>query len=149
MSILIVEDNRVNARLLALILNAQGYQTVVAIDGKEGLRIVAETPDIELIITDFMMPEMDGVEFIAKVRAMPAFRSVPILVASAHGDLETVKRVRSPNPVSSAACQTQNHAKTGYRAEGISGFTYCVCRSIDLDHPGYSVGTRRVGRGDI
>lgn len=95
MSILIVEDNRVNSRLLALILNAQGYQTVVAMDGKEGLRIVAETPDIQLIITDFIMPEMDGVEFIAKVRDMPAFRSVPILVASAHGDLETVKRVRS------------------------------------------------------
>ena len=95
MSILIVEDNRVNATLLALILKAEGYLTVVAMDGKEGLRLVAETPDIQLIITDFMMPEMDGVEFIAKVRAMAAFRSVPILVASAHGDLETVKRVRS------------------------------------------------------
>ena len=95
MSILIVEDNSVNARLLALILNAQGYQTVVAGNGKEALATVSETADIQLIITDYLMPEMDGLEFIVKVRALPAFNNVPIIVASAHGDLETVKRVQS------------------------------------------------------
>jgi CheY-like chemotaxis protein len=94
MSILIVEDNSVNARLLALILNAQGYQTVVAGNGKEALAAVSETPDIQLIITDYLMPEMDGLEFIVKVRALPAFNNVPIIVASAQGDLETVKRVQ-------------------------------------------------------
>ncbi len=95
MSILIVEDNPVNARLLALMLDTQGYKTVVARNGKEGLTAVAETPDLQLIITDYMMPEMDGLEFIVKVRALPEFRNVPILVASAHADLETVKRVKS------------------------------------------------------
>ncbi len=94
MSILIVEDNPVNARLLALMLNAQGYQTVVAKNGIEALATVAETPDIQLIITDYMMPEMDGLEFIVKVRALPAFNNIPIVVASAHADLETVKRVQ-------------------------------------------------------
>jgi CheY-like chemotaxis protein len=95
MAILIVEDNPVNARLLALMLKAQGYQTVVARNGKEGLTVMAETPDLQLIITDYMMEEMDGLEFIAKVRALPAFRDVPILVSSAHADLETVKRVQT------------------------------------------------------
>jgi CheY-like chemotaxis protein len=95
MTILIVEDNPVNARLLALMLQAEGYQTVVARNGKEALAAVSETSDIQLIITDYMMPEMDGLEFIVKVRALPAFRSVPIIVASAHADLETIKRVQS------------------------------------------------------
>ena len=94
MSILIVEDNPVNARLLALMLHAQGYQTVMAGNGKEALSTVSETPDIQLIITDYMMPEMDGLEFIVKVRALPDFSHVPILIASAHADLETVKRVQ-------------------------------------------------------
>lgn len=94
MSILIVEDNPVNARLLALMLNAQGYQTVAARNGKEALATVSTTSDIQLIITDYMMPEMDGLEFIEKVRALPTFTNVPILVASAHGDLDTVKRVQ-------------------------------------------------------
>jgi CheY-like chemotaxis protein len=97
MSILIIEDNPVNARLLALMLHAGGYQTVVAGNGKEALAAMSETPDLQLIITDYMMPEMDGLEFIEKVRALPAFNSVPIIVASAHADLETVKRVQSLN----------------------------------------------------
>jgi CheY-like chemotaxis protein len=95
MSILIIEDNPVNARLLALILNAEGYQTVVAGNGKKALATMSETPDLQLIITDYMMPEMDGLEFIEKVRALPAFNSVPIIVTSAHADLDTVKRVQS------------------------------------------------------
>jgi len=94
MSILIVEDNPVNARLLTLMLHAGGYQTVVAGNGKEALATMADTPDIQLIITDYMMPEMDGLEFIVKVGAMPSFSHIPILVASAHADLETVKRAK-------------------------------------------------------
>jgi CheY-like chemotaxis protein len=94
MAILVVEDNPINARLLALMLQAQGYRTMIARNGKEGLAALANTQDIQLIITDYMMPEMDGLEFIAKARALPAFSHVPIIVASGHGDLETVKQVR-------------------------------------------------------
>jgi CheY-like chemotaxis protein len=94
MSILIVEDNPVNARLLALMLQEQGYQTVTAENGKEALKKASEIPDIQMIITDYLMPEMDGLEFIVKVRALPTFNHAPILVASARGDLETVKRVQ-------------------------------------------------------
>ncbi len=78
MSILIVEDNPVNARLLALMLSAQGYQTVMARNGLDALAAVPETPDLQLISTDYMMPEMDGFEFIVKVRALPTFHHVPI-----------------------------------------------------------------------
>jgi CheY-like chemotaxis protein len=94
MAILIIEDNPVNARLLALMLQAEGHQTVVAGNGKEALAKVSEIPDIQMIITDYMMPEMDGLEFIVKVRALPAFSNIPIIVASAHADLQTVKRVQ-------------------------------------------------------
>lgn len=94
MSIQIVEDNPVNARLLALMLQVQGYQTVVARNGKEALTTVSEIPDLQLIITDYMMPEMDGLEFIVKLRALPTFDYVPILITSAHADLETIKRVQ-------------------------------------------------------
>ena len=94
MSILIVEDNPVNAKLLVLMLHAGGYQTVVAGNGKVALRVASDTPGIQLIITDYMMPEMDGLEFILKVRTLPTFRHIPILLASAYADLETVKRAQ-------------------------------------------------------
>lgn len=97
MSILIVEDNPVNARLLSLMLQAHGYQTLMAGNGKEALAMVSSTPGIQLIITDYMMPEMDGLEFVAQVRALPAFNQAPIVIASAHADLETIKRVQDLN----------------------------------------------------
>jgi CheY-like chemotaxis protein len=75
-------------------LKAQGYQTVEARNGKEGLTVLAETPNLQLIITDYMMPEMDGLEFIEQIRASPTLNQIPIVVASAHADLETVKRVK-------------------------------------------------------
>jgi CheY-like chemotaxis protein len=95
MAILVVEDNPINLKLLVLLLQAQGYQTMIARNGKEGLAMLANSQDIQLIITDYMMPEMDGLEFIAKARALPAFNHIPIIVVSGHGDLETVKQVRS------------------------------------------------------
>lgn len=94
MSILVIEDNPVNAKVLVRMLHAGGYQTVVAWNGKEALTVVSDTPGIQLIITDYMMPEMDGLEFILKVKTSPAFSHIPILLASAYADLETVKRVR-------------------------------------------------------
>lgn len=96
MSILIVEDNPVNAKLLTLMLQAGGYQTVVTGNGKEALARMSEmeTPAIQLIITDYMMPDIDGLELIVKVRASAAWSHIPILVASAHANLETVKRMQ-------------------------------------------------------
>ena len=95
MSILIVEDNPVNATLLTLMLRGGGYQTVVAKNGKEALAAATETPDLQLIIPDYMMPEMDGLEFIAKVKTLPAWRPIPILIASAQADLDTVKQAQA------------------------------------------------------
>ena len=95
MSILIVEDNPVNAKVLMIMLRGEGYQTLVAGNGKQALETVSTTAGIQLIITDYMMPEMDGLEFIEKLRALPTFNHVPILVASAYGDLDTVKRAQS------------------------------------------------------
>jgi len=95
MSILIVEDNPVNAKVLAFMLRGEGYQIVVARNGKDALVTMSKTPGIQLIITDYMMPEMDGLEFIVKVRALPTFRHVPVLIASAHAGFEIVKRAQS------------------------------------------------------
>lgn len=94
MSILIVEDNPVNAKLLRIILTAQGHETIVAKNGKEGLEAAAAAHDIQLIITDYMMPEMNGFEFIEKVRALPTFAFIPIIITSAYGDLAMVNRVK-------------------------------------------------------
>lgn len=95
MAILIVEDNAVNAKLLAIILNTNGYETLIARNGKEALASLSGKDIIEMIITDFMMPEMNGLELVAKIREMPRFSTIPILIASAHSDHETVTKAKT------------------------------------------------------
>lgn len=94
MAILIVDDNPVNAKLLVLTLRGAGFQSKVAENGREALAILSDQQEIQLIITDYMMPEMDGLELVEKVRALPQFSHMPILIASAYADLETVKRAQ-------------------------------------------------------
>lgn len=94
MAILIVEDNPVNAKLLVLMLRGAGFQCEVAGNGNEALAMLLDMPEIQLVITDYMMPAMDGLELIEKIRAIPQLNHIPILIASAHADLETVKRAQ-------------------------------------------------------
>lgn len=95
MPILIVDDNAVSAKLAECLLQKAGYKTVVAQNGKEALANLPTLRNLQLIITDFMMPEMDGLEFIGKAKALPAYRDIPIIILSAHHEVSTVRTARS------------------------------------------------------
>ena len=93
MSILIVEDNGINAKLLERFLEKGGYQTIVAKNAIVALATLSRVKDVQLIITDLHMPEMTGLEFIAKVKGVAALKDLPIIVVSAQSDEGTVRRV--------------------------------------------------------
>jgi len=79
--ILVVDDELSNAEVLALILHEEGFQVTVAGDGRQALeRIEQAAPD--LLITDYMMPGMSGVELARAVRQLPRHRNLPVLVMS-------------------------------------------------------------------
>ena len=80
MKILIVDDDQEIAELLEIYVKNEGYEPVVASDGREALSKIRTNPDIGLIILDIMMPEMSGTEVLKEVRKD---NSVPILVLSA------------------------------------------------------------------
>ncbi len=92
MPILIVEDNAINAKRLAHFLHAGGHQTIVAKNAIVALTILSSIKDVQLIITDLHMPEMNGLDFMAKVKASPTWQSLPIIVVSAQSDVGTVRR---------------------------------------------------------
>lgn len=94
MPIMIVEDNAVSAKLIEYLLQKAGYQTVVANNGKDALANLPTIKNVQLIITDFMMPDMDGLELIAKIKELPAFRDIPTIILSAHCDVTTVRAAR-------------------------------------------------------
>ncbi|MCW5777015.1 MAG: response regulator [Phycisphaeraceae bacterium] len=83
--ILIVEDERDLAELLALNLSKAGYETTTALDGRMALRLLAERkPD--LILLDLMLPELSGTEVAGRVRTNAATASIPIIMLTAKGE---------------------------------------------------------------
>lgn len=86
-TILIVDDEYLIADILGYALEDEGYMVVKAGNGRKGLEVLdRERP--ELVITDFMMPVMDGLEFAQAIRARPASADLPIILMSgAHGSI--------------------------------------------------------------
>lgn len=90
--VLIVEDEYGNAEILQLLLEAEGYRVAVASNGKHALDILRDGEKPALILSDFMMPIMNGGEFGQVVRQDEAFAQIPFVFMSATSE-DVVRRV--------------------------------------------------------
>jgi two-component system chemotaxis response regulator CheY len=77
-TILIVDDSESIREVVSFTLENEGYNVLVAVDGKDALKYL-DGKVIDLILTDLHMPEMDGIELIKEVRKMPDYERIPIL----------------------------------------------------------------------
>jgi two-component system alkaline phosphatase synthesis response regulator PhoP len=83
--ILLVDDDTDFTDAIKLILESKSYTVLVANDGKDGLK-KAQTEEPTLIILDVMMPEMDGYEVCATLKADKKYAHIPILLLTAVGE---------------------------------------------------------------
>ncbi|RDF92685.1 response regulator transcription factor [Leuconostoc mesenteroides] len=89
MKILVVDDDIEIAELLEIYLKNEGYEPIMADDGKEALSKLNTNPDIALMILDVMMPNMNGLDVVKTVRKDSR---IPILMLSAKsGDMDKIK----------------------------------------------------------
>jgi DNA-binding response OmpR family regulator len=84
--VLVVEDDVRIQRMLRTILQSEQYDVATAGDGRAALDAIRSSPP-DLVILDLMLPDIDGWEVMAKVRADSAVAKVPVLVLSAVHDL--------------------------------------------------------------
>lgn len=94
-TILVVDDEVDIAATLAEFLELNGYRAVVAHDGEEGLNKAIEA-EPDLVITDLMMPRMDGDELVAALREHAATRNIPVVMMSATRHLFLAPFLRKP-----------------------------------------------------
>ncbi len=81
-SILIVDDERPIAETISTLLRARGYRTTIAYDGREALDVIdAVKPD--LVLTDYEMPGMDGVQLAERIKSRDETRGIRVLLATA------------------------------------------------------------------
>jgi two-component system chemotaxis response regulator CheY len=76
---MVVDDSTTMLMSLKNSLEIAGFNVLTATDGAIGLNKLSTGPKPDLIITDINMPNMGGIEFIGKARALPGFRFIPIL----------------------------------------------------------------------
>jgi two-component system cell cycle response regulator DivK len=81
-TILIVEDNEKNMKLVRDILEHKGHATLEARTGEEGVRLaISNQPD--LILMDVQLPGMDGIAALRRIREEPALDAIPVIAVSA------------------------------------------------------------------
>lgn len=81
--ILVTDDDRDIVNAIAKLLQLEGYSVVKAYDGLEALEALTENPEIKLVIIDIMMPKLDGLSAIMRIREK---RNIPVIVLSAKSE---------------------------------------------------------------
>jgi adenylate cyclase len=91
---LVVDDSIVNRKLLGQLLAGLGMRTIEATQGAEALSILSDDGDheIDVVLLDVVMPELDGYETLATIKADDALRHLPVIMISGVDELDSVVR---------------------------------------------------------
>ena len=91
--ILIVEDNEKNRRLLRKVLQVSGYRVAEVETGRDAV-VAAREQVPDLILLDYQLPDIDGIEVFRLIRADPAIKRMPIVAVTASAMPEDQRRMR-------------------------------------------------------
>ncbi len=86
MKLLVVDDSSTMRRIIKNTLQRLGHKDILeGGDGVEGWNTLNSNPDVDMLITDWNMPEMNGLELVKKVRADARFTDLPIIMVTTEG----------------------------------------------------------------
>ena len=90
---LVIDDSRAIRMILGRTLNRFGYEVCSAANGREALdMIVAQNLDLSVILVDWNMPEMNGLDFVKAIRADPKYCDVPLMMVTTETEIEQMYR---------------------------------------------------------
>jgi CheY-like chemotaxis protein len=81
--ILVVDDDARNIFALTSLLENHEMEVISTTNGRDAIEIIANTPDLDIVLMDIMMPDMDGYETMRNIRQTPKYRTLPILALTA------------------------------------------------------------------
>lgn len=85
--VLIADDSEMVCNFHSYILKNAGYKTISAIDGADALEKLLQN-HVDLVATDINMPNMDGYEFVKRIRAIPEYEDLPIIMISTESEAQ-------------------------------------------------------------
>lgn len=92
MQVLVIDDSRAVRTIIRNFLRGLGFETIEAGNGQEGLERLEEFPEITLVLVDWNMPVMDGLEFIQTIRSQPALNHIRLVMVTTETESEQVAR---------------------------------------------------------
>ena len=92
MRALIVDDSRAMRRILRQIIEGLGFDVTEAGNGREGMDMVTSLGDIELVLVDWNMPVMSGIEFVQAVRADDQYKNLKLVMVTTETEPERMAR---------------------------------------------------------
>ena len=87
---LVVDDSSVIRKILTVYLQQLGFNVTSAVNGRDGLDRLKEMAQTDVVIVDWMMPEMDGMSFLRAVRADAAYARLPVMMVTTNAELAHV-----------------------------------------------------------
>ena len=92
MRVLVVDDSRAIRRIVGGIMKDLGYQVTEAANGREALVSIEQFGVPDLVLVDWNMPEVDGLEFVKAVRAKPEYAVLPLIMVTTETEMERMAR---------------------------------------------------------
>ena len=81
--VLVVDDDARNIFALSIVLENQHMEVLSAMNGRQAIQIIEDTPELSMVLMDIMMPEMDGYQTMREIRKNPSFRTLPMIALTA------------------------------------------------------------------
>ncbi|TVP50360.1 MAG: response regulator [Mongoliibacter sp.] len=91
MKVLVVDDDAINRLILRKVFEKENHQVFTANNGVEAITILEDESGFNLVITDIMMPQMDGLELLAKIKLNKNIKNLPIIGITS-GNIEYFKK---------------------------------------------------------
>ncbi len=92
--VLVIDDSRTIRQQVGAALGQAGYEILEAEDGVQGLSTLTEQRDIAMVICDVNMPNMNGLEMLAKLKADPGNASLPVLMLTTEGKADLIQQAK-------------------------------------------------------
>jgi CheY-like chemotaxis protein len=92
--ILVVDDFASIRNFVCETLERKGYETIGAANGNEAFKLLSETPDVNLVLTDYNMPECTGFELLKKIKSNQAVANVPVVFLTTESNPDKMRAAR-------------------------------------------------------
>jgi diguanylate cyclase (GGDEF)-like protein len=136
-TILVADDNRANREALAALLESAGHTVVRAVDGREALAHAQEAPP-DLVISDVLMPMMDGYELARRLRAEPATAGAAVMFYTAYFGGEDAQALAQAHGVSRVLLKPSDNAEILRQVEALLASRHDsppqVAENLDQEH---------------